>query len=214
LFATLNAPSGEVYGLSQARHRHQEWPKFLRLLDQTMPAHLALALDRRQLRYSQTLQGPTLAGAAPGGFICTFTPTNASLLNMMERFFRDLTQNRQRRGVFRDLEELIMLIGTYVVTHDTSSTASRHECWQFSSITIFRSGQLCTRGYWPAADHRLCLGGLASTCSLECQVRRHSQEGNRRSYQSADTLSRNVARNFAPRYVILQCVGHGSLGHY
>jgi hypothetical protein len=39
-----------------------------------------------------------------------FTPTSASWLNMVERFFRDLTQNRLRRGVFRDLEELIIAI--------------------------------------------------------------------------------------------------------
>jgi len=40
-----------------------------------------------------------------------FTPTSASWLNMVERFFRDLPPNRLRRGVFRDLEELIMAIG-------------------------------------------------------------------------------------------------------
>ena len=42
------------------------------------------------------------------------TPTSASWLNMVERFFRDLTQNRLRRGVFRDLEELFMAIGSYI----------------------------------------------------------------------------------------------------
>src|SRR5439155_15037 len=44
LFAALNAANGEVYGLCQERHRHQEWLKFLRLLDQAMPAHLDLHL--------------------------------------------------------------------------------------------------------------------------------------------------------------------------
>jgi transposase len=44
LFAALNAANGEVYGLCQERHRHQEWLKFLRLLDQNMPAHLELHL--------------------------------------------------------------------------------------------------------------------------------------------------------------------------
>ena len=39
-----------------------------------------------------------------------FTPTSISWLNMVERFFRDLTQNRLRRGIFRDVEELIMAI--------------------------------------------------------------------------------------------------------
>src|ERR1017187_82999 len=49
-----------------------------------------------------------------------FTPASASWLNMVERFFRDLTQNRLRRGVFRDLEELIMAIGTYIDRHNES----------------------------------------------------------------------------------------------
>ena len=47
-----------------------------------------------------------------------FTPTHASWLNMVERFYRDLTQNRLRRGVFRDLEELIMAIGNYIDRHN------------------------------------------------------------------------------------------------
>ena len=43
-----------------------------------------------------------------------FTPTSASWLNMVERFFRDLTEHRPRRGVFRDVEELITAIDSYV----------------------------------------------------------------------------------------------------
>jgi hypothetical protein len=49
-----------------------------------------------------------------------FTPTSASWLNMVERFFRDLTQNRIRRGVFRDVEELIYAIDEYVDRHNKS----------------------------------------------------------------------------------------------
>ena len=47
-----------------------------------------------------------------------FTPTGCSWLNMVERFFRDLTQNRLRRGVFHDIEELIMAIGDYIDKHN------------------------------------------------------------------------------------------------
>jgi transposase len=47
-----------------------------------------------------------------------FTPTSASWLNMIERFFRDLTENRIRRGIFRDLEQLIMAIGDYIDHHN------------------------------------------------------------------------------------------------
>jgi hypothetical protein len=46
LFAALNAANGEVYGLCQERHRHPEWVKFLRPLDQTVPAHLDLPPDQ------------------------------------------------------------------------------------------------------------------------------------------------------------------------
>jgi len=51
-------------------------------------------------------------------FHVRFTPTSASWLNMVERFFRDLTQNRLRRGVFQDLEQLIMAIGEYIDSHN------------------------------------------------------------------------------------------------
>ena len=52
-----------------------------------------------------------------------FTPTSASWLNMIERFFRDLTENRIRRGVFRDLEQLILAIGDYIDHHNENPKA-------------------------------------------------------------------------------------------
>ena len=48
------------------------------------------------------------------------TPACASWVNRVERFFRDLTQNRTSRGIFRDLEELIVTIGTYIDRHNES----------------------------------------------------------------------------------------------
>jgi hypothetical protein len=51
-------------------------------------------------------------------FRVRFTPTSASWLNMVERFFRDITQNRIRRGVFQDLEQLITAIGDYIDGHN------------------------------------------------------------------------------------------------
>ena len=47
-----------------------------------------------------------------------FTPTSSSWLNMVERFFRDLTDKSLRRGVFRDVEELIKAIGDYIGHHN------------------------------------------------------------------------------------------------
>ena len=51
-------------------------------------------------------------------FHVRFTPTSASWLNMIERFFRDLTQNQLKRGVFQDLEQLITAIGNYIDGHN------------------------------------------------------------------------------------------------
>src|SRR5713226_7286810 len=119
LFAALNTANGEVFGLCQERHRHQEWLKFLRLIDQTIPAErqLHLICDNYATHKHPKVQRWL---ARHPRFHLHFTPTSASWLNMVERFFRDLTQNRLRRGVFRDLEELIMAIGTYIDRHNES----------------------------------------------------------------------------------------------
>jgi len=117
LFAALNTANGEVYGLCQERHRHQEWLKFLRLLDQTMPAHLDLHLIADNYGTHKHPKVQRWFQRHPR-FHMHFTPTSASWLNMVERFFRDLTQNWLRRGVFRDVEELIMAIGDYIDRHN------------------------------------------------------------------------------------------------
>jgi transposase len=117
LFAALNAANGEVYGFCQERHRHQEWLRFLRLLDQAMLSHLDLHLIGDNYATHKHPKVQRWLARHPR-FHMHFTPTSASWLNMVERFFRDLTQNRLRRGVFRDLEELIMAIGTYIDRHN------------------------------------------------------------------------------------------------
>src|SRR5690242_18771162 len=117
LFAALNAANGEVYGFCQERHRHQEWLKFLRLLEQAMPSHLDLHLIGDNYATHKHPKVQRWLQRHPR-FHLHFTPTSASWLNMVERFFRDLTQNRLRRGVFRDLEELIMAIGSYIDRHN------------------------------------------------------------------------------------------------
>jgi transposase len=119
LFAALNAANGEVYGFCQERHRHQEWLRFLRLLDQAMPPHLDLHLIGDNYATHKHPKVQRWLARHPR-FHMHFTPTSASWLNMVERFFRDLTQNRLRRGVFRDLEELILAIGRYIDRHNES----------------------------------------------------------------------------------------------
>ena len=120
LFAALNAADGKVISLCQERHRHQEWLKFLRLIDQMPSRTQATPPDRATTTPPTNIPECNDGSSVTCAFIVHFTPTSASWLNMVERFFRDLTQNRLRRGVFRDLEELIMAIGTYIDRHNES----------------------------------------------------------------------------------------------
>jgi transposase len=117
LFAAWNTLDGRVISLCQERHRHQEWLKFLRLVDDATPADKALHLivdnysTHKHPKVQRWLQRHPR-------FRVYFTPTSSSWLNMVERFFRDLTQHRLRRGVFRDVEELITTIDEYVDSHN------------------------------------------------------------------------------------------------
>jgi transposase len=117
LFAALNAANGEVFGLCQERHRHQEWLKFLRLIDETIPPDLQLHVICDNSSTHKHAKVRSWLQRHPR-FHMHFTPTSSSWLNMVERFFRDLTQNRLRRGVFHDVEELIMAIGHYIDHHN------------------------------------------------------------------------------------------------
>jgi len=117
LFAALDTATGEVYGLCQQRHRHQEWLRFLRMIDQTVPAgkEIYLICDNYATHKHPQVQRWLEKHKR---FHVRFTPTSASWLNMIERFFRDLTTNQIRRGVFQDLEQLITAIGNYIDHHN------------------------------------------------------------------------------------------------
>ncbi len=117
LFAALNVADGKVIGTCQPRHRHQEWLKFLKLIEQQTPPdrQLHLILDN----YA-THQHPKVKAwlAKHPRFHLHFTPTSASWLNMVERFFRDLTTKRLRRGVFHSVPELVSALEDYLSLHN------------------------------------------------------------------------------------------------
>jgi transposase len=117
LFAALNVADGTVISMCDDRHRHQEWLQFLRVIDQVTPAEKALHLIADNYATHKHAKVQRWLKRHPR-FHVHFTPTSSSWLNMVERFFRDLTQNRLRRGVFRDVEELIMAIGDYIDRHN------------------------------------------------------------------------------------------------
>lgn len=117
LFAALDTHDGSVISMCDDRHRHQEWLKFLRVIDDVTPPdkELHLIVDNASTHKHAKVRRWL---ARHPRFHVYFTPTSSSWLNMVERFFRDLTQRRLRRGVFRDVEELIMAIGDYVDQHN------------------------------------------------------------------------------------------------
>ena len=119
LFAALNAADGRVISMCDDRHRHQEWLQFLRVIDSIIPPdkQLHLIADNYATHKHRKVQRWL---AKHPRFHVHFTPTSSSWLNMVERFFRDLTDKRIRRGVFRDVEELIMAIGDYIDQHNRS----------------------------------------------------------------------------------------------
>jgi transposase len=119
LFAALNTLDGTVISMCDDQHRHQEWLKFLRVIDQVTPSgkEIHLIADNYATHKHPKVQRWL---ARHQRFHVYFTPTSSSWLNMVERFFRDLTQNRLRRGIFRDVEELITAIGEYIDKHNDS----------------------------------------------------------------------------------------------
>jgi transposase len=117
LFAALNTLDGKVIGLCQERHRHQEWIRFLRVIDDATPTDLDLHLIVDNYATHKHPHVQRWLKRHPR-FHIHFTPTSASWLNMVERFFRDLTTNRLRRGVFRTVLDLVNSIHDYVDHHN------------------------------------------------------------------------------------------------
>jgi transposase len=121
LFAAMSTLDGSVISMCDDRHRHQEWLKFLRRIDDLTPSdkQLHLVADNYATHKHPKVQKWL---ARHPRFHMYFTPTSSSWLNMVERFFRDLTEKRLRRGVFRDVEELIVAIGDYIDKHNDKPT--------------------------------------------------------------------------------------------
>lgn len=117
LFAAMNTLDGTLISMCDDRHRHQEWLKFLRVIDDVTPPEKDLHLIVDNYATHKHPKVRRWLKRHPR-FHVHFTPTSSSWLNMVERFFRDLTQNRLRRGVFHNAEELIMAIGEYIDKHN------------------------------------------------------------------------------------------------
>jgi transposase len=117
LFAALNVLDGQVIGQCQQRHTHAEWLKFLRKIDRETPKGKTLHLIADNYATHKHPAVQEWLGKHPR-FNMHFTPTSASWLNMVERFFRDISENRLRRGVFTSVPELVTAIDEYVAHHN------------------------------------------------------------------------------------------------
>ena len=97
LFAALDALQGKVVGECHQRHRHHEFPRFLRRLDKEFPGKVPLKVGEWLKRHPR--------------FVPHFVPTSSSWLNLVERWFGHLDSKAIRRGVFLSVADLQASIG-------------------------------------------------------------------------------------------------------
>jgi transposase len=139
LFAALNVLDGKVIGECMARHRHQEFLRFLRRLDREIPKETPLHLivdnygTHNQPRVKEWL-------AKHPRFTLHFTPTSSSWLNLVERWFRELTEKSIRRGNFESVPGLIASIEEYL---QASNADPKPFVWQASVESILAKVARC-----------------------------------------------------------------------
>jgi transposase len=105
LFAALDVATGKVIGQHQRRHRHQEFLRFLKTIDANTPKDLDLHLICDNYATHKTPAVKTWLAAHPR-FHLHFTPTSGSWLNLVERWFGELTNRKLRRNTHRSVKEL------------------------------------------------------------------------------------------------------------
>lgn len=105
LFAALEIAQGKVVGQCYARHRHQEFLKFLKQLDQEFPGDVALHVVMDNYGTHKHPRIENWFKRHPR-FVAHFIPTSSSWLNLVERWFGEITSKRIRRGVFMSVEDL------------------------------------------------------------------------------------------------------------
>ena len=117
LFAALDMLEGRLIGQCMPRHRHQEFIKFLKQIDAETPAGLDLHLI---VDNYATHKHPKVKAwlKRHKRFHLHFIPTSSSWLNLVERWFREITEKRIRRGAFRSVEQLVEAIRAYIQEHN------------------------------------------------------------------------------------------------
>jgi transposase len=132
LFAALDVATGRVIGQCMKRHRHQEWLKFLQTIDRDTPKAFDLHLIADNYA---THKHPAVTAwlAKHPRFHMHFTPTSASWLNQVERFFGLITHDRIRCGVFKSVAELEAAIQQYLDHHNAQP---KPFVWRATAVDI------------------------------------------------------------------------------
>jgi len=117
LFAALSMLDGKVIGDCMPRHRHQEFIRFLKKIDNETPAGLDLHLIVDNYGTHKHPRVKSWLKRHPR-FHLHFIPTSSSWLNMVERWFREITEKRIRRGTFKSVPDLIAAIMDYLENHN------------------------------------------------------------------------------------------------
>jgi transposase len=146
LFAALDVKTGVVIGRCQKRHRHQEFVRFLDDVDEIVTATEApdvsvhLVMDN----YGTHKTAPVKRWLQKHPrYQLHFTPTSASWLNLVERFFSDLTTKQIRRGTHRSVRALEQAITEYIEDHNDNAKPFR---WTATADMIFKKlEKLCAR---------------------------------------------------------------------
>ncbi|MET7886175.1 IS630 family transposase, partial [Streptomyces avermitilis] len=119
LFAALDVTTGAVIGSLHRRHRTEEFKKFLAKLDREIPPGLDvhLVLDNYATHKTQAIKTWLIAHPR---FHLHFTPTGSSWLNLVERWFAELTNKQIRRGVHKSVQALEKDIRTWIADWNTN----------------------------------------------------------------------------------------------
>lgn len=165
LFAALNYLDGKIFGLTAPRHTHREWLAFLKALDIDSPRELTLHLiiDNYGTHKHKVVQdwiassnAKHQAAYSADRFVLHFTPTSSSWMNMIERFFADLTEDVVRAGSFRSVPELVKAIEGYVLERQL---APQRYVWKASGEEILAKIQ---RARDALAAESLCIANSAT----------------------------------------------------
>lgn len=155
LFAALNVLEGKVIGQCYARHRHQEFLKFIRKVDKEFPIkkELHIIMDNYGTHKKDKVQEWFKKHPR---FKQHFIPTSSSWLNLIERWFAELTEKSVRRGIFHSVDDLKAAINDFI---DSWNDEPKPFVWTASAESILEKMKKC----------RKTLEGIKPGCTLPPQ---------------------------------------------